>query len=445
MAFSIPPLRAYDLKLYPTYAGGRTVNASRGDISADSRFTLPATAFTPDYRINGAPQVSRRYDNSFFQLGSDQSLNRQPVSQADNFQRQLAFSSQTGRLEAAGTPASAPQAPERFNDYLRSLGVSDHTLSQLLKRDSFELPALGLKVFTDGSGNVESIRINNSLRNLQGTAGVTADNFGFPNRTELFEQALLRGGQPTASPEPAINPASVSRVEDSTAPIGPDRLFGGIDGNTNPFARLAGTNLLDLQGLGQLQPGRGLQPEVSNPVLDRLISFQRPEQGLAVAGLDSDLTLDTARQLAANRARLDVSASDQFRQTVSELVKAAVKDGQAYGQVPASQVARAVDGSIQMAPVFPAPVRSGGETAAGFGMDPMALGAAASEDATSRKGRGGYIPFQMSAGGDDGNSASAFTGFAFGRQGGQGGEGQTGQQNPDQQQSFFRQSLYYQA
>ena len=406
MGFPIPNLRSYDLYLYPTYPGGPTLRSSKDNkIGINSSFKLPKTDFTPSYGVNATPDTDRTNDTNYFTLNNNGSLGSKAINSAptNTTPFNLDLGNVTGGVKKGSTNINPPGSPDRFEEYIKFLSISEYKLADLMAQPEFRLPGigLGLKVTTDGAGNVDNVSIDPSMRGVRKNAGPFDPTFALTNLAEINQRAILNA--PGANL--AIDNATRNLRDNPAVNNQPNRI--GVD------VPLLFSGLKDTEGLfklngPQFEPGRfGLGAdrvggEGRNVFLDRLAALQPPEQGVAVTGADAEITPDFAKKIATAQAKLDVSLSPEFQQNLSKLAHYAFTHNDVY------QATRVADGTIPMAPSLPMPAKGAAETgqmSLGSGLD-MTNGMF---DSVDKKGSGGYMPFNMGSGSFGGGDSNPFS------------------------------------
>ncbi len=395
MSSSIP-----SLKLFPLYPGGPTLQ-TRGTLSADSQFRIPATSFSAAYEVNRTPnQVS----DTFYQIHPGRFLSQASQGTTSNALYSIQ-PSQSGYLSRTTAPSSAPSTPDLFRDITRYYAISDLKFSELMTQDSFKLPriGMGLRVETDGAGNATRMTVDPSIQHIMSSAGATDPRFAFANRAEILNRAF-QNTTPQVNLQPQLPPGNQpipgSLTNAAVQPL-PQPLPSPLL-SLNPLNRSADIFTLNSR---ELTPAFGhLSTQEVNPVLERLRQLQPVDPGLSIAGFNAEATVTEARQIAANQAKLDVFLTDRAKENVDLLQKVAIQQsGAAYSHV------KAMDGFIPMAPSLPAPSKSAFETGtAGFGaLTPNTDNFGGVLDSTSKRGSGGYIPFQLGSGGQEGFSGQS--------------------------------------
>ncbi len=410
--FSIPPLRAYAFKLYPTYPSGAILNSENGTLNADTVFRTQATDFTASYGVNTTPDTDRSADGYYFTTNAGQGsrqanfLTQSPISDAVTFDRALNFTP-TG-LSSGTIPTTAPDSPSLYQDYLDFLEISDLNMAQLLALPEFQLRnvGMGLRVTTDGFGHADNVQIDLSTLGIDRTKGVLDNAYAaLTNREKILLQAALRN-----------NPA---------ASIALDNLLGLRTGQGQPTnSPFAPNTLGSAAALDR------------NPVLNKLaLLYDRLNEDRRQTP-SIDLDRESARQAAANRAGYAVFLKPV---TQANLVKLTEKTAQA--EVRPVEIPK-LDGKVQ--PDFHS--RAGNtlqEVLSGVlntnANHPQLVGA---EDSLSKKS-GNSLSFQLGSGsaGTDSNLMQSGTGSGSG--------GQMGGYNPFSQQfsqqAKKRQALAYMA
>lgn len=421
------------LRLFSLYPGGPQLRAN-GYLNGNSSFYTQATAFTPAYGVN-VPASAAPVQTSYA-LGSNGAIRRSTPSGSSNALASndswALDASAIGGIKRAPVPPVAPVIPNLYRQAAELLSISDLKFAELMQQDAFRIPGvgLGLKVTTDGMGGVDSVRLSPSSRAALPAVSPFHAAFAGPNRSDITTGVTFKasphteGMQSTRPPLPGSTPTG--GAPQSAAGMAASAASGALSGN-GPLDRAASlNNLFAAARLGALDPRtsglNGLLPQDMNPVLQRLYQMQPPDNGLAVSGYDAALSAEQARQMAATQARMDVMPSRQFRQDVAGLVSAAVRQEGSYA---AAMRPPDLDGRMPMAPSLPHAGGGGGQGGlAGGGLDMNNF----SPDAFNKRGKGGYIPFQMSSGGQEGFASGGFTnpfaagGMSTGAQGEQAGQ-----------------------
>jgi hypothetical protein len=154
------------LKLFPLYPGGPQVQ-NAGGLNANSSFYLRPTRFTPAYGVNIPPDTNPNDTDTYYTLRGDQTIARRSVSEARAYNTSLAFDGTVqGNLKQVAVPAVAPQTPDLYKEAVELLSISDLKFTELMAQPEFRIPGvgMGLKVTTDGLGNVDTIAISPSSR-----------------------------------------------------------------------------------------------------------------------------------------------------------------------------------------------------------------------------------------------------------------------------------------
>lgn len=418
MSSSIPKL-----VMYPLYSGGPQVKDTNG-LNANSVFHLKATKFSPAYGVNTTE--TSRWDDSdrFLKINGTGNLGTQSVSNTASFNRNLGFDgSVLGGLKSVSAPGTAPGIPDLYASAARLLSVSDLKFTELMSQASFTIPniGLGLKVTTDGAGNVDTIAISPSMQKAFPQLGPRDPEFRGTNTAKIVERAVLRA--PKATP---VNAAKKSQI--------------AANKPANAFLNVQAPNKLDranqaLFNLNALEVNRNLdtqalrQQAINNPVLERLLRLQPQDAGLSVSGQQAGIGPAEATIIAAAKADFGVSTSDQFKRGMASWVQDALQNqGNSY-----LQLSRLKEGQMPMAPSLPAATKSAAEAPAAFSGNNSLSADAGVADSGSKRSSGGYIPFQMSSGHNPFQAAVSTT------------AGQTGGQTSQQQQKQQRRPLAFMA
>lgn len=450
MGFSVPALRYYPLNIYSLFPREGAIAGNSGTLDANSSFTIQQnqkTQFTPTYAVNQAPSTDRTNDTFFYRFSPGQggrqanSLTQTSLASASNFTTPLAFSAGTpktlGTGSAAGAsigtatiPAVAPQTPDAYLDRVKFQAISDLNMDALLALPEFRLRnvGVGLRVTTDGLGNVDNVVVDFSNQGVRGENSIFDPSFGLLNRSEILLRESLRGGA------------------------------GGIAADNEQGLRVG--KAADSPGATSLADLLAAPAIKQNSVIKRLLQLQPQQRGLGIAGFQAELNPLQSRQLAASQAGFDVLTGGQFKNNVLQLLQPQVHAGldnsafsnrlnQAPNPFQLAQMpdSRMLDGRIPMAPSLPAVSAQASSSLTASNPSPQALGGI--EDAVNRKSSGAYLPFRLpQPPQSEDNSQSGFSpgaggdnrdqrqGFEFGSQA-RGNSGNNGGNNG--QQDLFRQ------
>jgi hypothetical protein len=416
------------LTLFPLYRGGPQVQGRSG-VNANSAFYTQANAFSPAYAVNIPPATSRDFSTSYLTMGNSGSkrIEQRSTSQIRDFDRPVWLGEIPGSIRQAPVPAVAPVIPNIYQAMADLLAVTDAHYDDLMAQPSFRIPTigLGLKVTTDGMGGVDTIEISPSSRKANPRTGETSPDFSLQNRTDVTSGAMMGADTGVGlSIKRPVKPTST--IDNPPQPLNTQQ--PGLGDLANPFQKDLGRNagIFNLQRPGALPPQPPVNLRDLNPIQQRLFQLQPPELGLAVSGAGAAVAADQARQIATVKARLEVNTSTRTKDNIANLASGG-KQAESYAAAFRPQT---MDGRIPMAPSLPNAFANAGGASTGFGgSDGFNLGGAVS-DAMNRKGRGGYIPFQMQGqdAGTSGGGAGASPFFGSGsQQGGMGfGAGQGG-------------------
>ena len=398
------------LKLFPLYTGGPVIQprgAGPNALTADSAFRLGGNNFLPAFNVNGGgPIVNPLAQDTFLRINKDNSLSRQPISAANNFNTPLALDpTRVNGLKVAPVPAVAPNNPRKYQEYLESLGVSDLNSAELLSpNNSFNMRWLGLTVTTDANGDVDKLSVKPSLQSSMPQFGSKNDpNYLLLNRAEISERAILKSAnsQPAAPKVQTTNPADAAKKAAQKALLGNQNLKG----LQQPLGLLGVKQSVLNPDLNALR-----EQAKNNPILERLLQLQPKDNGLSTTGYQANLDAEESRKLAAVNAKYDVDAgnritNDRSRADMISLIAGAKE----MHDTSALTLARQRDGQIPMVPSLPAQPKSNVELGAGLSAGNDNSFGAGVADSMDKKGKGGYIPFSMSHSGHN-----PFAGFESG-------------------------------
>lgn len=401
MSSSIPKLT-----MFPLYPGGPKVQNTSGSLNANSAFYLRATQFTPAYGVNIPSNTNPSDLNTYYTVRGDQTLMTRPVSDIQPFTTPLALGGTPGSVQQTVAPAVAPQTPSIYNQAVQLLSISDLKFSDLMAQPDFRIPGigLGLKVTTDGMGNVDTVAISPSSRGELPSIAATSPDFGFSNRTEITTGAIFKtidpgfelGGSSANVPVKSSQPNTA--LNSSINPLQPL--------NVNGLGKTAGIfNLDNLEQLtlAALKDQQGPELDSLTSTLQRLYQQQTPG-GVAVSGAASSLDAEQSRQLAAVQAGLNVSPSTTSQQDIAAFVSAASRPQESYAAAYAPKMDQLMNGRVNVTPWQQAAASSsGGMNYSNGAMFEMGSAVA---DAMSRKGKGSsYMPFFQMGGGQTGGQS----------------------------------------
>jgi hypothetical protein len=365
----VPRIQLFNYNGQSTYAP--TPNISEG-------FQIPANEFGPSYSVNtGSDGINTDTSlslgaNGQLQVGNSMSLNQ-------------LMTLGEGAYGASSTPLSAATSiSDNYQGYLNSLSISPQNFNSLMQQPSFTIfnGIVGEKVTTNGEGGIASVSIQpGSLSQEEGTSS----NFSFPDTEEIASRAASVQGndlflmdpppaveQPSKSAQPYLNAQKNSQPTPAQPPIQPN-------------------NKLLMQALN-MNPGMSTTADnQSNPLLQTLLQLQPKTVENPIFGMNSQLSPDTAVNLAATNAAYGVQLSGQTQANL-ESIRTGI--AQAAQQISPQQVSQARDGMMPLNPFL----RSGNNTAQGSfasegGNNLKQL--STSVDTTDKKSSGGYIPFRM--------------------------------------------------
>jgi hypothetical protein len=436
-----------NLKLFPLYTGGPILNGKNG-LNANSQYVIPATRYRQSYAVNIAP-TSNSYDpNTYyaFNASNPRLLTAKATSSASAYNTPLALSSsKTGRLTATSVPNTAPEIPNTFKDRVANYTVSDANYAALMAQADFRLPnvGMGLKVVTDGNGNVDTISINpSSLGTMRRTNAVGHD-LGVLNRSKITTGAIYKVN------DPGFSFSNIDKTGQLAQKQKPSQ-------SPSAAGALGSAKLPQNAGIFNAQPGKnaslnGLDAlDGINLLLARLDQLQPQDAGLSLSGAEAGVDLEQARQVAANQADYGVKLSSNFYQSVAGVVSAAKNQQQdSYAASFSPRLERVMDGRVNVNPwQLPQQANSGPLTA------PSTVSfqqGAAVADATAGNAKNGYIPFKMQNNGASAGEGNPFlgqgtqTGGQTGGSGFQGGMQSGNGRQPGQQLPYYRKALAYTA
>jgi hypothetical protein len=369
MASSITGLRLYDYT-------GRYQMARPADINRS--YTTPQSQFGPSYTVNGSAEgidTNRLLNQS---LNYNTNFNLQQVQP----QALPALMNYGNKSLSFDSNLNADSVTRPYQDYLNSLAVTDKNFNNLMQQESFHVfnGRVGIKVTTDGDGNIDQVSLRPGDRDLRN--GTPASATIFQDRTEITERAFSRFANavpPTEGEEPIFLQNDLKTAEPKiTQPVQPQTQLKPV----NPF-----NNVREITQPTPFTPGS----EVSNnnTLLQKLLRLQPPEVDTRVFGPDSQLTFDSARKLG--NGAFDVKFSQDYKENVAHL-----RDHLALQAAALSQRSiQARDGFIPVSPHLPAdaPAKATASTIGGMFENLNQL--ATSADTTEKKSSGGYIPFRM--------------------------------------------------
>lgn len=414
MGFSTPPLQFYNVNYYPLYPGGPVVNGSdRTNFNRNTSFQTASTEFSVPFGVNTVPQ-DRTNDNYYFSLNQNGSLTQKSLASLNASNQSYSLDS-NGNVQKSNAPANAPNSPNAYQDYLKSLAISDFKIADLLNQPSFQLSniGIGLEVTTDGFGGIDNVKLDPAIQAIADKAGAVDPSFAFLNRREALIGAIQN-----------LSPAA-DIVQENTGqpPVSLNQQVKDI----NPFKQLDFSKLSE----NPLQkPATVDNPLGGNSILDRLRAVQPQTSGTKLTGAQAELTGTQPQTVATAKAGFDVRISPEIQNVIASVIQ---KNQANQTHVNPQVIARAVDGTIPMAPSLPAV--DGLNFSANASSGKPTLGLEGFETATEKKSSGGYIPFQLGQGGAQGFTQGFEGGNMFAQQ--QFGQNAGGDQNQGQQQNPF--------
>lgn len=453
MSSSIP-----NLKFFPLYSGGPIVNGKNG-LNANSSYTIPATRFSPAYQVNVAPSTSPFDPNAYPAFGTDKNhrLVSKATSSAAAHTTLLGINNAvSGHISKVSAPATAPEIPNLFKQMAALYSISDVNMTDLLAQADFRIPGvgMGIKVTTDGNGNVQSMALSPSTRATTNKANAVGHSLGAPNSAAISIAATYKVN------DPGFSFGDVYAVENPNGPRKtPPPNHSGVDpqtalnaGGLGKSAGIFSFGAKASSGLGGLD-GVGAGPEGLNPVQARLNQLQPQDGGLALSGADAAGGVNQAQQVAASQADYGINLSSNFYQNIASVVSAAGNQQQnSYAATYAPRIDQVLDGRVNVAPWQQAPSAVSQGAAAVANMVSFDTGTSVA-DATAGNAKNSYIPFKMqsdTSSGSNGsgnpnpfaNGGSAQGGLQSGLQGGMssGSGSQAGQKMP-----LYRKPLAYSA
>jgi len=447
-----------NLKLFPLYTGGPILNGKNG-LNGNSQFTIPATRYSQSYSVNMQPKTSAYDPNSYYAFDSSNPryLSSKPTGSAPAYNTMLGIdTSKPGRLAQVSAPTTAPEIPQSFQGRVGNYTITEDNYAALMAQNSFIIPGIGmgLKVTTDGNGNVASESLNpSSLGTMRRTNAVGHD-LGVLNRAEITTGAIYKVNDPgysfsnikkgdlaAAKNKPPQTPSAVGA-------LGSPALL-----QNNGIFKTQSANAAALTGADALT---GLNV-TANPFLAKLNQLQPQDAGLSLSGIDAEIDADQAQQVAANQADYGVNLSDNFYQNIASVVSAANSQQQnSYAATFAPRMVQAMDGRVNVTPWQMPTQANQGPLTSSNNVVGLNMGASVA-DATSGNAKNGYIPFNMQNGGSSSGGGFAdanpfMGGGSSGSNAGAGGnafqggmQSGTGRQSGQQQQSFYRKPLAYSA
>jgi hypothetical protein len=378
-----------NLKLFPLYTSGPILSGQKG-LNGNSSFTIPATRFSPAYQVN-MPPASNPFDPAaYLALSTDKNhrLVSKPTSGAPQYNTLLGINNTvSGHISKVAMPATAPKIPNLFQQAVSLYTISEANLSTLLAQPSFRIPTIGMgiKVTTDGNGNVQSVSLSPSSRGTINRANAVGHSLGAPNRAALTIAATYKVN------DPGFSFGNVYAVE---APNGPPPAPAAKNLAANPLAALNPGPLGNSAGIFNTGPQSKPGLDGLNPVQARLNQLQPQNGGLAVSGADAGIGVDQAQQVAASQADYGVNLSSNFYQNITSLVSAAGRQQQSsYAATYAPPIDQVLDGRVNVMPwQAPTPVSQG---AAAVGRTVSFNMGSAVADATAGNAGNSYLPFNM--------------------------------------------------
>jgi len=343
-------------------------------LSGNTTFSTKSTR-VPTYSFD--VNASDQYIPSGY-IGLD-SKHRLTVSNSapSAFNTNLAIANnKTGRLTSNVETDAIPEVPSKYDARLASYSVTDAEFNELMTEPDFIIPKLGLKVTTDGNGNVSSVGLNNTAVNLLSSYGPIV----LPNRAE-------------------ITAGAVPKVDSTDSPYGTNTLKPVIPAKKPNSPNNSNVLLKKLNTIGKTS-ATSLQNQQNklNPVEDRLQSLFTASQnrlnaslnnGLSISGQDSELSLDQVKQIAAVQGSFNVEFSPAFRQTQAQLASSK-QAGQLQSDLPAQPalpLEKIMDGKVANMPET-----HSNPFARGFVRgDRMPEAISNLLDTTQRKSQGGYL------------------------------------------------------
>jgi hypothetical protein len=273
-------------------------------LSGDTSFSTKSTRVpTYSFDVNANDQY---IPSGYIGLDSKHHLtvSSTPTS---TFNTNLAIANnKTGRLTSTVETGAIPDVPSKYDARLASYSVTDAEFNELMTEPDFVIPKLGLKVTTDGNGNVSSVGLSNTAVNLLSSYGPIA----LPNRAE-------------------ITAGAVPKVDSSDSPYGTNTLKPIVPAKKPNSPLKSNTLLQKLNAVGKTPANNLLNKQNGlNPVEDRLQSLFSASQnrlnaslnkGLTISGQDSELNLEQVKQIAAVQGNFNVEFSAGFRQTQAQL------------------------------------------------------------------------------------------------------------------------------
>jgi hypothetical protein len=408
---AIPPL-----KLFPLYPGGpvREVRSL-----GNTQFKTRSTEFSNAYSVN-TPYSNNPFQNGVsWKLGAGGELERtrangnyydQPLQLDDN---------NPGRVTGGSVSGTPPEIPESYRDQVAMYDISDARYNELMAQSSFDLPniGMGLRVTTDGNGGVSNIAIQPSAFAIQ--AGFNpAGLLNGPDRTKISAGAVFKV-DPTSIPIPSGSSKTVKPIKTA--------LNNAVQANTNVKAKAALNPLLPggqpyKAGDGRMNLAPGA-PDF-NPVLARLAQLSIPDQGLALTGINSQVSPNQSRDLATVRTGFDVSTSTSLQKNAAQLLS----NGRfqesyvtVHQQIPMERV---MDGRVNMNATLAPPLRGGSGSGSGIATMEPVTEIADVLDAASRRSAGGYVMHSFADSSSMGGDTMHFSGNGSSQMGFSSGSGQ---------------------
>jgi hypothetical protein len=382
MSSSIDALKLYSFD-------GRARN-SMPEIDPNKPFSIPATQFTPGFEVNNPSQdgdLAKLLDNKFGVNGNGQ-LGQVPQNSQSSFNDLMSFGQKTfstsGSLSYEGVTGA-------YRDMMAAQGIGGQSLSQLLQQDSFIINngSMGLKVQTDGNGNIDSVSLVQPGLNKNDLK--TLNNPLLENRSDI----IARASSVEANDLGPSNPNNLNLNNPQSTQIqSPDN---------NPFLAAGKEPTQAIQSQSKLTFGAeaqtlGVNTKPDNTKLGQLLQQLQPKEvDTQIFGPDSNLSHQDAQQLGAVNAGYGVNYSESFNENMSKL-RAGLALQEANRSMP-DRIAQARIASMPVAPFVPSEgansVRQGH-----FGSQSNNLQQASTFiDTAEKKSSGGYIPFRQNSGG----------------------------------------------
>jgi hypothetical protein len=402
--------------LFSSYDWSRGGELAR-QLSGYTAFSTQETR-TPTYSYD-VNTVDQYIPTGYIGLDSKHRLTQSNTTSSYNDNLSIA-NNNTGRLTTNATVGATPEIPEQYNDRVNYYGVTDAQFDTLMQQSEFVIPRVGsgLKVTTDGQGNVANVAVSPSSVGMLTAYGSVP----LPNFAEL-----------TAGAVPKVDSTDSPYATNTLKPGEARRM--GLPQNTGVIQQRPNTIKPPVQSLLSKQAGGA-----TNPIEDRLNSLfgatqsrlnAPANQGLSISGQDSQLNFQQARQIAAVQANFDVPTTPGFRQTLAQLASSNQAGQTTTSVMPAiTPMATLMDGKVAMTPQVSVTNPFANQRAASGSRVDMAE---SFMDASERRSKGGYLPPRFMGDTTANQQQQMSSGSGSGMTFSQGGANTNGQAMSDEQ------------